>query len=190
MASNVQNHAKEEENSNFTPMSRPAGPRTSSFSSSNSSYSSYGSSSISFNEEYHTFTPTTPLKFKGIPFSWEKVPGIPKHQSGSKKKEYSELLLPLPPAGKSNSTAEKLLHDENKSNRFQRDPFFAALVECSKDDHHVTNYHRLWKSNSKNNITQRSLSDRIGCKRSCAVSDSTVYLRPRPTPHYLLNRRS
>ncbi|KAL7118161.1 hypothetical protein ACP275_03G118100 [Erythranthe tilingii] len=181
-----------------TPIFRPAAPgrRTPSFSSSNSS-------SLSFTEEFYQFSPIStnnPLKFKGVPFSWEQIPGIPKHRQvgggGShmiKNGEYSttEHLLPLPP----NSSGKKLgLHHQEeispkKSNRFQRDddPFYAALVECSKDD----------DSSISKNIT-RSLSDRFGfinmytsCKRSCNVSESIVYLPSRqPSPHYLLNRRS
>ncbi|CAA0809898.1 Unknown protein [Striga hermonthica] len=171
------------------------------------SYGSSSSSSSSFLylDDYPTFSPSTPLKFKGIPFSWEKNPGIPKNnQSSSKKKEYSEHLLPPPPAGSSNSGDKKSIHQEEifpkKSNRFQqRDPFFAALVECSKDDdddeHHGTKYYgTMWKGNSKN-IT-RSLSDRFAfmnytsCKRTCAVSVPNIYVRPKPSPHGFIDRRS
>ncbi|KAI3464392.1 hypothetical protein Pfo_021055 [Paulownia fortunei] len=190
----------EEETPHSTPIFRPAEVRRTpsflSLSPSNSWDSSFGSSSVYFNEEFPPFSPSTPLKFKGIPFSWEQIPGIPKQQ-GSKKKESSEHLLPLPPAGNSNSSTKKLLHQEEISPKktIQRDPFFAALVECSKDDDHDhgTNFGTIWKGSSK--IT-RTLSDRFGfinlytsCKRTCAVSESIVYL-PRPSPHYLLNRRS
>ncbi|GER37811.1 hypothetical protein STAS_14228 [Striga asiatica] len=196
MASNnvqiLENH--EFEISNSTRFSRRY--RTLSFSSmrSDSWASSHGSSSsssssISYFDDYPTFSPTTPLnKFKGIPFSWEKFPGIPKNQLGSMKKEYSEHLLPPPPARSSNS-------GDKKSNRFRRDPFFAALVECSKDgddEHHGTNYYgTMWKGNSKN-IT-RSLSDKFAfmnytsCKRTCSVSEP---VRPKPSHHGLIDRRS
>lgn len=190
------------------------GRRTPSFSSSSPSSSSWDSSfrssSFSYSEEFPLFSPSTPLKFKGIPFSWEQIPGIPKHQ-GLKKKDSSGHLLPLPPAGTTTSAAatKKVLHQEEispkKSIRFQRDnhdPFFAALVECSKDndggddnddDEHGSNSGNILKGSSK--IT-RTLSDRFGlinmyssCKRTCAVSESVVYL-PRQSSHYLLNRRS
>ncbi|KAH6834111.1 hypothetical protein C2S53_017005 [Perilla frutescens var. hirtella] len=198
---------------------RPTGRRTPSFSSpspSSSWDSSFrSSSSFSFNEDFPPFSPSTPLKiFKGVPFSWEQIPGIPKHQ-GSKKKDSSGHLLPPPPAGATTTSAaaaatsaakKMLIHQEEisppkKSNRFQRDdPFFAALVECSKDgggdgsgDDHGSNFGSILKGSSK--IT-RTLSDRFGminmygsCKRTCAVSESTVYL-PRQGSHYLLHRRS
>ncbi|KAL2231893.1 uncharacterized protein LOC105175966 [Sesamum indicum] len=188
-----------------TPIFRPSSARrTPSFSSvspSDSCDSSFGSLTFSLAEEFPPFSPiSTPLKFKGIPFSWEKLPGIPKNQLGPKKKACSEHLLPPPPAGTTNSAAKKLLHQEEispkKSNRFvQRDPFFAALVECSKDDHDEEEEHDHHHHGSSSKIT-RTLSDRFGfismyasCKRTCAVSESLVYL-PRPSPHYLLNRRS
>ncbi|KAL0437971.1 UNVERIFIED_CONTAM: hypothetical protein Slati_2280100 [Sesamum latifolium] len=209
MASTPLTYTGEEESSlHSTPIFRPssAARRTPSFSSaspSDSCDSSFGSLTFSLAEDFPPFSPiSTPLKFKGIPFSWEKLPGIPKNQLlGPKKKAYSEHLLPLPPAGTTSSAAKKLLHQEEispkKSNRFvQRDPFFAALVECSKDDQDhddEDDHHHHGSSSSK--IT-RTLSDRFGfismyasCKRSCAVSESLVYL-PRPSPHYLLNRRS
>ncbi|GER27505.1 hypothetical protein STAS_03218 [Striga asiatica] len=153
--------------------------------------SSSSSSSFSYIEDYPTFSPTPLLEFKGnIPFSWEKIPGIPKHQSESNKKEYSGHLLPPPPTGSSNSSGKKSIHREEvifskKSNRFENDPFFAALVECSKDGN----------DDSSKNIT-RSLSDRfcfmnyISCIRACVASESIVCSRSRPSPHYLLSRRS
>ncbi|KAI3460660.1 hypothetical protein Pfo_017323 [Paulownia fortunei] len=195
----------EEETPYSTPILRSAAVRrTPSFSSSSPSHSwdsSFESSSLSFNEEFPPYSPSTPLKFKGIPFSWEQIPGIPKPQD-FKKEESSGHLLPLPPAGNSNSTTKKLHNQEgispkrhHISNRFQRDPFFAALVECSKDDHdhdYGTNFGSIWKGSSK--IT-RTLSDRLGfinmytsCKRTCAVSESIVCL-PRASPNYLLYRR-
>ncbi|KAL0365813.1 UNVERIFIED_CONTAM: hypothetical protein Sradi_3471400 [Sesamum radiatum] len=208
---NVHTPNPKEEEMKETPYSPPilrpsAARRTPSFSSSsrsNSWDSSFELPSFSFNEDSPPYSPSTPLKFKGIPFSWEQIPGIPKHlQHGFKKKESSSAhLLPLPPAGNSNSSTKKLQNQEeispkNKyhmtSTRFQRDPFLAALVECSKDDD--VDDGTVWKGSSK---ISRSLSDRFGfinmsasCKRTCAVSESIVYLPSRPTPHYLLHRRS
>ncbi|XP_073127411.1 uncharacterized protein [Henckelia pumila] len=180
----------------------PGGRRTSSFSSSSTSNSwdSFGS----FYDEYPPFSPiSTPPKFNGVPFSWEKIPGIPKHQLlVPKMDESSANLLPLPPAGNSNSSTKKLSHNQEQrhhsSNRFKRDPFFAALVECSKDgdhDHDDTNLVHTGKgSDSK---ISRTLSDGFGCidmytscKRTCAISESIVCL-PKSKPRYdRLNRRS
>ncbi|KAL3830293.1 hypothetical protein ACJIZ3_019095 [Penstemon smallii] len=192
----------EEETHFSTPiLFRPVVRRTPSYSwsssPSHSCNSSFRSSSYSLNEECSPFTPSTPLKFKGIPFSWERIPGIPKQQ-GCKKKESSKHLLPLPPAGNSNSAKKLQIQEEispkknhQNSNRFQRDPFIAALEECSKDKDydHGTNF-----GSSK---IARTLSDRFGfinmynsCKRTCAVSESMVYLPTRRRPHYLLNPRS
>ncbi|KAL3845617.1 hypothetical protein ACJIZ3_003020 [Penstemon smallii] len=194
----LQNLPKEEEIPHSTPIFGSIIHRTPSFSSSSRSHSwdsLFGSSP--FSEKCPLFSPSTPLKSEGIPFSWEQIPGIPKQQ-GSKKKAYSDELLPLPPAGTSNSSTKKLQNQDeispkkyhHTSNKFQRDPFFAALVECSKDDHdndHGTNY-----GSSK---IARTLSDRFGfismytsCKRTSTVSESIVYL-PRRRPHYLLHLR-
>ncbi|XP_057793123.1 uncharacterized protein LOC131009732 [Salvia miltiorrhiza] len=197
---------KEAEPPHSAPVFRRTRRRTPSFSSSSPSSSfdsSFRSSSFSFNDEFPPFSPiSTPLiKFKGVPFSWEQIPGIPKQHCS--KKDSSGHLLPLPPAGATTASAAKKQEEisPKKSNRFQRDdPFFAALVECSKDggdggsdDDHCLNSGNIEKGSSK--IT-RSLSDRFGlinmytsCKRTCAVSESIVNL-PRQTSHYLLDRRS
>ncbi|KAL2520127.1 uncharacterized protein Fot_24050 [Forsythia ovata] len=162
---------------------RPAGRRNPSFSSSSSSSHSCNSSfgSLSFNEDFNSFSPITPLKFSsGVPFSWEKIPGIPK-QASIKNKESLRNLLPLPPAGKiSSNFSKKHFHEQIFPKK--KDPFFAAFVECSKDDHDAIG--SLWKGLK---IT-RALNS---CKRSCAVSDSLVYSPiPRSSSDYLLNRRS
>ncbi|CAI9786670.1 unnamed protein product [Fraxinus pennsylvanica] len=124
------------------------------------------------------------LKFLGVPFSWEKHPGIPKQQS-SKNEKSSRNFLPLPPPAKSNPS-KKHIQEEISPNKM--DPFFAAFLECSKNDDDGN----IWKGSK---IT-RSLSARFGfinmytsCKRSCAVSESAVYL-PRSSSHYLVARRS
>lgn len=66
-----------------------------------------------------------------------------------------------------------------------RDPFAAALMECSKekemDDSLMNAY---WESgNDHKVVTTRSLSDRFGfidryvsCKRTCAVLESKVFV--------------
>ncbi|XP_051139627.1 uncharacterized protein LOC127257292 [Andrographis paniculata] len=146
--------------------------------------------------------PTAPLRFRGIPFSWEQIPGIPKHQtlisSHKNKTRYSGAgdghLLPLlpPPAG--SSITKKTLRQEEKlaGSRVQTDPFLAALVACSNDDR------RDPGGGGSNSKITRSLSDRlvfknmsaaVSCKSNCAVAESVVYLPRHPTPHYLLHRR-
>lgn len=207
MASNnglAQTVSPETEPSHSTPIFRPASThRTLSFSSSSPSHDSLDSSfgsSISFNEEFSSLGPnSTPPKFSGgVPFSWEQLPGIPKQRSPKKKGSGATSILPLPPAGNSNSSKKQIQEDISpkkymSSNSFRKDPFFAALVECSKDDydHDQTVGINLWKGSK----ISRTLTDRFGfinmytsCKRTCAVSESIVYL-PRSTPHYLPNRR-
>ncbi|BAT94400.1 uncharacterized protein LOC124832491 [Vigna umbellata] len=148
------------------------------------------SSSSSFESFYFPedplLSPASPLiRFSGVPFSWEHLPGIPKKQNSKKKLQESSLkLLPLPPPTTTRSS-KKLSHEETRVRKknsvqsvFQRDPFFAALVECSKDDSEETSSN-LW-SGAK---VPRSVSDRFGfislygsCKSTCAVSESLVYL--------------
>lgn len=153
-------------------------PSFSSYSSSRSCHSSFGS--LSFNEDFNLFSPITPLRLSsGVPFSWEKIPGIPKQESINTK-ESLRNLLPLPPARKTSNSSKKYVHEQIFLKK--KDPFFAAFVECSKDDDDA--FGSLWKGLK----IPRALNS---CKRSCAVSDSLVYIPiPRSSSDYLLNRRS
>ncbi|KAE8684408.1 hypothetical protein F3Y22_tig00111131pilonHSYRG00180 [Hibiscus syriacus] len=119
------------------------------------------------------------------------------------KKDYSMKLLPLPPLNiprpsKSSSFGVMITRKKESggvSESFRRmDPFFAALVECSKEDGDQETDRNLWTGAK----VTRSVSDRLGfinlyssCKRSCAVSESMVYLpRSRRTAAYdLINHR-
>ncbi|XP_019157765.1 PREDICTED: uncharacterized protein LOC109154425 [Ipomoea nil] len=162
--------------------------RSQSFSSSSPSLSSNSSftSSLSFRGDHHTpMCPRSPLQFMGVPFSWEKIPGIPKH---SNKISDERSLLPLPPPAGKQSFRDEFSPRKSGGGSFREDPFFAALVECSKEERH--------KSSSK--IVTKSLSDRFGfmglyaaasCKTTCAVSESIVHL-PRSRDYDLLSRRS
>ncbi|KAL4280580.1 hypothetical protein GQ457_03G029070 [Hibiscus cannabinus] len=170
-----------------------------SFSSSSSS-SSLGSS---YFPDDSPLRPGTPFRFSGVPFSWEHLPGIPKKLQNHSKKDYSMNLLPLPPptiprTSKSNTfqvtpTGKKASGGASESFR-RMDPFFAALVECSKEDGEQATERDVWTGAK----VTRSVSDRLGfislyssCKRTCAVSESTVYLpRPRRSSDYgLINHR-
>ncbi|OIW12590.1 hypothetical protein TanjilG_04754 [Lupinus angustifolius] len=107
--------------------------RTPSFSSSCSSLES-----LYFHDD-PLHCPSTPLRFLGVPFSWEYLPGIPKNQNSKKNKDSSMKTLPLPPP---TNSSKNLNHEETRVRKknntiqssVQRDPFFAAMVECSKDD--------------------------------------------------------
>ncbi|KAI3951517.1 hypothetical protein MKX01_018633 [Papaver californicum] len=131
-----------------------------------------------------------------IPFSWEQHPGVPKFSRSKTKNDPSLIVLPLPPApGNSRKfnlesifTLQKKTGFTNEQ-RISRDPFVAALMECSKememDDNLMNAY---WESgNNTKVVTNRSLSDRFGfidryvsCKRSCAVLESKIFV-PRST---------
>lgn len=205
-ASAYSSHAQIEQNDGdttpySTPLFRPSSRRNNSSLSSSPSLSSNSSSagSYTFPDENSPFSPaTSPLRrFSGIPFSWEQIPGIPKNQI-PKKKDLSSLdLLPLPPAGGFSlnscrrSNREEMIISPKKyktTESFRKDPFFAALVECSKDDDHQGDLNgNYWKGSKVSPKT--SLSDRFGfiklyvsCKRTCAVSESIVYL-PRSRPY-------
>ncbi|XP_076891194.1 uncharacterized protein LOC143542509 [Bidens hawaiensis] len=112
-------------------------PRPSRRSPSFSSSSSSSNSSISFYLD-DSSTPATPLRYSGIPFSWEQFPGIPKKNNTYKASPHS--LLPLPPSsnsfrksfGKDNAPVIKKYATGDRT--FHEDPFFAAFVECSKDE--------------------------------------------------------
>ncbi|KAK7277288.1 hypothetical protein RIF29_18439 [Crotalaria pallida] len=169
--------------------------RTPSFSSSSFSPSSSSFESLYFVDDT-LLSPATPHRFSGVPFSWEHLPGIPKNLNSNKKQESSSLkLLPLPPTTTTTTThsCKKLInHEEHRirkknsiqSSTSQRDPFFDAMVKCSKDDHDDEGKkpsRSLW--NNDDAKVSRSLSDRFGfinlnasCKRTCAVSESIIYI--------------
>ncbi|XP_018627671.1 uncharacterized protein [Nicotiana tomentosiformis] len=191
-------NAEDQSDTTFsTPVFRPTTRRSPSLSSSpsHSSNSSFGSS-LSFHDlENSPFSPTTPFQFsKGVPFSWEQIPGIPKQKISRKNSFSLGQLLPLPPpagntpnSSKKNSffyefSPKKCANNES----FKKDPFFAAFVECSKDDiqqqYDKSFGHGIWRSSSKV-PSIRSLSDRFGfismyssCKTTCTVSESIDYL--------------
>ena len=168
----------------FSPLiPRPSSRRTLSLSSSPSFSSSNSSlASFSLDEPNSPFSPTTPLHSGQVPFSWEQIPGIPKNKHLSKTKCNDITLLPPPPAG---NPSQKTKYIVPKTASFRKDPFFTALVECSKGNDGQGSIAHFWKSSR---IT-RTLSDRLGfmsmytnsCKSTCAVSKSLVYL-PR-SPH-------
>ncbi|KVH98759.1 uncharacterized protein LOC112511746 [Cynara cardunculus var. scolymus] len=146
---------------------RRSSRRSPSFSSTSSS--SIGSISFFLHDSP---PPATPLRyFSGIPFSWEQFPGIPKKNNTHTDSSHS--LLPLPPSGNSSRKSfGKSIKKYSTSDSFHKDPFFAAFVECSKDDDH-----ELVK------VTKSRSGDRSGlasvytsCKRTCEVAESIVYL--------------
>ncbi|MBA0843720.1 hypothetical protein Gotur_022114 [Gossypium turneri] len=176
--------------------------RTPSFSSSSSSLpSSLGSS---YYQDDSPLSPVTPVRYSGVPFSWERLPGIPKMLQSHKKKD-SIKLLPLPPPTSKEASFNRKKSSSSTSTAvaesFRKDPFFTALVECSKDDEDDDHERSSSNFRSGAKIT-RSISDRFGfinlytcCKRTCAVSESIVYLPRRSsrtgTAKYgLINRRS
>ncbi|KAK6939767.1 hypothetical protein RJ641_029298 [Dillenia turbinata] len=185
------------------PIKTPSSRRTQSFSSS-SSLSSCSSSLEGFaSSDDSPNSPTTPLQFSGIPFSWEHFPGIPKKQASRNLQHSSMNLLPLPPAATTAAPSRRFHFDQEaaplrkkyNSTSFRRDPFFAALIECSKDDHET--FSDIWKPSSSTKASRNS-SDRLGfidlyasCKRTCAVSESIVYLpRSSKSGYDYSNRRS
>ncbi|XP_057490330.1 uncharacterized protein LOC130776210 [Actinidia eriantha] len=159
----------------FSPTIQPFCRRIPSFSSSPSLSSNSTMGSSSFREDYPLFIPSTPLRSSGIPFSWEKLPGIPKRQLSKKKDPSLKSLLPLPPAGTPIPT-KKMTGSLGK-----RDPFFAAFVECSKDDD--DDDQDTIGAFFKGSKVTKTLSDRFGfinmyssCQRACPVSESIIYI--------------
>ncbi|KAJ8551184.1 hypothetical protein K7X08_000554 [Anisodus acutangulus] len=147
---------------------------TLSSSPSHSSNSSFGSLSL-----HDQNSPFSPFQFstKGVPFSWEHTPGIPKQQISRKNSSSLRQLLPLPPpaAGNPLNSAKKIqrIRDEfsprkssTASESFRKDPFFAAFVECSKDhQENHENFSNMWKSTTSSKVvtpSTRSLSDKFG----------------------------
>ncbi|KAI3672967.1 hypothetical protein L6452_39072 [Arctium lappa] len=126
--------------------------------------------------------PSTPLRYLGIPFSWEQFPGIPKKNT-YKKDESSQNLLPPPPSSitthQSQSPTMMMMKKKNKSSQnFRKDPFFAALVECSKDNN--KELEEMSKGSAAGFVVSMLYSS---CKRTCAVSESIVYRRRSPADY-------
>ncbi|CAN0827024.1 hypothetical protein LINGRAPRIM_LOCUS2449 [Linum grandiflorum] len=169
----------------------PKSSRTFSFSSSSSS-----SGASSFFPDDCPSLPETPLHYTSgrVPFCWEKCPGIPKLSSHQKLTSPLVKVLPLPPPA---SSSRRFSFNEP---RIIRDPFFAALMECSKDSGGRIDDYDDRELLSGGHKVSKSIGDRIGfvgmyisCKRTCSVSESMVYL-PRSSgparPSYdLLNCR-
>ncbi|KAL0701510.1 hypothetical protein Bca4012_057632 [Brassica carinata] len=199
------------------PVNFPAKTNTSSrrslSSSSLSSFSSCSSSSLVFQGDSPLNSPATPLRLLGVPFSWEQLPGKPKdysHRINHRLNKESSVILPLPPHRgthfpvtgknkKSNSLSKKKSFPVT-----EKDPFAAALLECSKDegddeDDGEDERFRGNSSGSSKALTKSSMGDRFGlvslyssCRRTCTVSESIVYLpRTRKAASYdhLLPRR-
>ncbi|CAL5414390.1 unnamed protein product [Camellia sinensis] len=177
--------ARPDPTTSFPPPLRRSSRRTPPPASSPTPFSSYSSLRLPSSQNDETnpfFSPNSPLPSSGIPFSWEKLPGIPKKQH-SKKNDVvvpSLHLLPLPPS-------RKLSLQKKHAGERERDPFLAALVECSKEDHdHQHPVDNLWEDSRK---VSRNLSDRFGfivsingsCRRTCSVSESIVRVPRRRT---------
>ncbi|KAF2297404.1 hypothetical protein GH714_023165 [Hevea brasiliensis] len=132
-------------------------PRTHSCSSS----SSFSSCSSSYFPDDSPPSPANPLRFSGVPFSWEHSPGIPKKPSQKKKDSTLVKVLPLPPHTSKRFNLEEVgIRKKNSNESFGNDPFFTALVECSKgddDDEESVTVSNFW------NVTKvsRSISDRV-----------------------------
>ncbi|CAN0928273.1 hypothetical protein LINGRAHAP2_LOCUS36382 [Linum grandiflorum] len=193
-----------------------------------SSSSSSSSAASSFRNETPS-APATPLHHSrgGVPFSWEKQPGIPKRtiftdgksnslslmiNSDRKSETLSRKILPLPPPltprtdpDEARRVKRSNANTLSSSSRFAvpRDPFFAAFVECSKGGEggfSDGSFENEFLTGAK---VTRSISDRFGlvgmygsCKRTCAVSESIVYLptrlstsSPARPPYSVIGRR-
>lgn len=179
--------------------------------SSSSSFSSSSSSSLVFPDDSPLNSSEAPLGLIGVPFSWEQLPGKPKdycHRLNHRRNNESSVLLPLPPhrsttfpvTGKNHKSNYPTKKSSSPVTVTEKDPFAAALLECSKDeDEDEEDVDGRFRGSSKA-LVRNSISDRFGlvslygsCRRTCAVSESIVNL-PRPGKaasydHLLLPRR-
>ncbi|XP_074332539.1 uncharacterized protein LOC141670544 [Apium graveolens] len=179
----VQDH--EPDQSSFSPSSNSrrsscrtlSPPSSPSFSSSNSSVKSFSVDENVLNSNHYPFSPRTPLHFPGqVPFSWEQIPGIPKNKQLSKTLNITQLPPPPAAANQKLKTAQKKPYISPHAS-FQKDPFFAAFLECSKDSEQHGSIGNYWKiSRVTKTLTNRlgfiSMHTNISCKNTCAVSDS------------------
>ncbi|CAF2196427.1 unnamed protein product [Brassica napus] len=147
-------------------------------SSSFSSFSSCSSSSLVFQGGSPLNSPASPLRLLGVPFSWEQLPGKPKdysHRLNHRQNNDSSVILPLPPHRSTHfpvTVKNKKSNSLSKKNSFpvtEKDPFAAALLECSKDDdedeedgedHEVDRRFRGNSGGSSKALTKSSIGDR------------------------------
>ncbi|KAJ0241077.1 hypothetical protein HA466_0215390 [Hirschfeldia incana] len=198
---------------NFPPKTNTSSRRSLSSSSSFSSFSSCSSNSHVFQGDSPLNSPATHLRLLGVPFSWEQLPGKPKdysHRLNHRLNKDSSVILPLPPHRSTHfpvTGKNKKSSSLSKKNSFpvtEKDPFAAALLECSKDDDddEEDGEDERFRGNSGGSskaISKSSIGDRFGlvslygsCRRTCTVSESIVYLpRTRKASSYdhLLPRR-
>ncbi|KAI3820109.1 hypothetical protein L1987_13967 [Smallanthus sonchifolius] len=153
-----------------TTLQRPS-RRSPSFSSSSSS--SVGSLSFFLDD---SSSPATPLRYSGIPFSWEQFPGIPKKNNTNEAS--SQCHLPLPPSGVNSfrksfgkDSAPVIKKYSTGDRSFHEDPFFAAFVECSKDDEMAMKGSKI-RSGTGGGFGGLYTS----CFRACEVAESVVYV--------------
>ncbi|XP_010428050.1 PREDICTED: uncharacterized protein LOC104712774 [Camelina sativa] len=222
-SSRTSNVSKRSDPVSFPAKSSISSRRSLSSSSSFSSFSSCSSSSLVFPGDSPLNSPATPLRILGVPFSWEQLPGKPKDYShrlnNNRQNDESLNLLPLPPHRSVSFPATGKNPKSNSSSKKHsfpvtvRDPFAAALLECSKDEgtnsddeeddvdgEEVDRRFRGNSGGSSKALSKSSIGDRFGlvnlygsCRRTCAVSESIVNLpRSRKAPsydHLLLPRR-
>ncbi|KAF9599841.1 hypothetical protein IFM89_001787 [Coptis chinensis] len=163
------------------------GSKSFSFSSHSScSSSSFRSTSFSSNScELPPFSPSPSLYSSKVPFSWEQQPGIPKTSNHRPSKSID--VLPLPPSAVSTPSKRFSLETifssgkRNACRSLERDPFAAALVECSKDVDHQKEIEKYWKISKVVGDPFGFMDRYTSCKKSCAVVES-VMLLPRSTP--------
>ncbi|WOG81924.1 hypothetical protein DCAR_0101081 [Daucus carota subsp. sativus] len=135
-----------------------------------------------------------------FPSHGNKSPGSRKINNSLRKKNNAPQLhislLPLPPAARIPNQKQTCQnkHSTSAHASFRKVPFFAALVECSKDsDQHgsIGNFSKI--SRAARTLTDRlgfmSMHTNISCKNTCAVSESMVYLPRSSHDIYSINTR-
>ncbi|XP_048129451.1 uncharacterized protein LOC115755489 [Rhodamnia argentea] len=131
------------------------------------------------------FYPLAPVASSGVPFSWEKIPGIPKNQLSwrTAQSPSTSPLLPLPPAAVASAASSlsskkhRLSRTASAARSSKRDPFVSAIVKCSKDDgREMTGNHRVVARVSRRISNGLGFVNLASCKQTCAVSHSVVYV--------------
>ncbi|KAI3813417.1 hypothetical protein L1987_18139 [Smallanthus sonchifolius] len=69
-----------------------------------------------------------------IPFSWEKIPGVPKFVASPMRAMTPKIneVLPMPPG----SFRQPVRSVSKRMFLWEEDPFLAAMIECTKDCDH------------------------------------------------------
>ncbi|KAI3502990.1 hypothetical protein L1887_31424 [Cichorium endivia] len=129
-----------------------------------------------------------------VPFSWEKIPGVPKFMASpmcalvpglrsNNVEVHRRKTLPLPPG----FFRQPLISSSKRIFSGERDPFLAAILECTKDCDDYKGKIEMKKSFGSRVWTRTSFLS--SCKQSFDVEECHLSTRPSSLGSVFLRER-